>query len=285
MADITLNKMDTTPPAKPRQIQIADILMESRNNHNDLVDALLSINAVVRENSEALKELKDKFKSHPNSELAASIEFNAQSIKQLEDTASPAVRSLIDTNVKKVEADLLVKLSDHDDKMVNQEHHSRRLNTIVNNKEEKEDEKIEEVVDDFLINDLHLDREVVNGFLFRDMHRLPKVKNRDGTDRDVARPLIIAFVRQKDRNTVMRHAYELKETDISIKSDLPRALNNLRSKMLDVRRKLKTENPGIRYRVAEVGYKPVLQRADGLIPGTTKTKWVKIEVQNNDNRD
>ena len=74
----------------------------------------------------------------------------------------------------------------------------------------------------------------------------------------------------------MRKASELEGTAYSIKSDLPRALNILRSKMLKKRLDLKTEDRGVKYRVAEIAYKPVLQREDGLIPGTDRIKWVKV---------
>ena len=154
---------------------------------------------------------------------------------------------------------------------------SRRRNIIINGKKEDNGENIEEVVQKFLKEDLKLDPGQVDSFLFRDMHRLPKSKNKDGTQREGPRPIIVAFLRQKDRNAAMRNAFNLKGSDCSIKSDLPKKLNELRSKMLMERKRLKTANPNVRYRVAEKSYKPVLQAEDGVIEGTTRTKWTDIK--------
>ena len=61
-----------------------------------------------------------------------------------------------------------------------------------------------------------------------------------------------------------------------MKSDLPKPLNELRSRMLKERYRLKTTHPEEKYRVGERGYKPVFQKANGKIPGTDKTKWVDV---------
>ena len=74
----------------------------------------------------------------------------------------------------------------------------------------------------------------------------------------------------------MRKAFELQNSNFSIKSDLPKALNVLRGKMLGRRKTLKEENPTVKYRVAEKSYKPVLQRSDGVIEGTDKVKCVDV---------
>ena len=131
----------------------------------------------------------------------------------------------------------------------------------------------------FLIEDLKMDEALVNGFLFRDIHRLPagKIKTDQGF-RKGERPIIMAFLRQEDRNAVMRKAFELKNTTLSIKSDLPKPLNDLRSKMLE-RKRLASANPNIKYRVGEKSYKPVLQHSAGtvIIRGEEKTKWNDVE--------
>lgn len=273
MADITLIKKDCTAPKNldvknPRNITNADVLMEARNMHNELVDAILKIN-------EKLGEISEKIEKHAGFEAA--INFNAESITDLQKVTLPALRREVDSNLKKVDAALTVKLDNHEDKIVAQEGHSRRRNIIINGKPDVIGENIKEVVHKFLVDDLHIDEGEVQNYLFRDMHRLPKAKNKDGTEKNLPRPIIVAFLRQGDRNAVMRRASELKGTDISIKSDLPHALNTIRGKMLEERHRLKGIEPTVKYRVAEISYRPVLQRADGKINGTERIKWVNVK--------
>lgn len=269
MLNLKLEKKDTVNIPEPRNIKVVDVLIESRKSHNELVDAMSKI-------VDVLNDISLKLKDHP--ELQKSIEFNTGSISDVETKLMPALEAKMTANIKQVKADLLVKVDDNSDKIGVQEGHSRRRNVIVNGMPELENETIEEVAKGFLVNDLKMNSDQVRGFLLRDIHRLPRAKNRDGTERNTHRPIIMAFLKQKDRNDVMRNAFNLKDTDYSIKSDLPRALNELRGKMLKERSQLKTNNPRIRYRVTERSYRPVLQKEDGLIPGTTRIKWTDIKI-------
>lgn len=70
----------------------------------------------------------------------------------------------------------------------------------------------EEVVCEFFVSDMKIDREIVDQYIFRDIHHLPKSKK---AKPEAPRPLIVAFVRQEDRNEVMRNAYQLKNSDHS----------------------------------------------------------------------
>ena len=233
-----------------------------------LVDAILKIN-------EKLGKIQEKLDKH--AEFETSINFNAGSITEIKEVTLPALQGVMDTNLKKVKTALTVKIDDHEDKIVAQEGHSRRRNIIINGKPDVVGENIHEVVKKFLVDDLHIDEAEVEHYLFRDMHRLPKAKNKDGTERNLPRPIIIAFLRQGDRNAVMRKASELKDTEYSIKSDLPKALNSIRTKMLEERRRLKMADPGVKYRVAEISYRPVLQKEDGKIPNTERIKWTNVK--------
>ena len=80
------------------------------------------------------------------------------------------------------------------------EGHSRRRNVICNGKPEADKENTEEVVRKFLVDDLKMDNTEVQNMMFRDVHRLPKSKKNPAG----ARPIIMAFILQKDRNAVMR---------------------------------------------------------------------------------
>lgn len=264
MAELNLQKKDSD--SIPRTLKVQDVLKEARLNHNELVDALVSINDVLHEINQKLND---------NPDLATSIEFNATSIENVEKKLMPALKEQINANLVRVKTELLVEVKKNGEQIVDLEGHSRRKNVILNGKEEIKGENVEEVARQFMINDLHIDAEQVQKFIFRDVHRLPKPKAREG-GRDFPKPIIIAFVSQKDRNSVMKKAYELKGTSLSMKTDLPKILNELRSRMLKERVTLKAANPGVKFRVGERGYKPVLQREDGLMPGTNYIRWTDI---------
>ena len=69
-------------------------------------------------------------------------------------------------------------------------------------------------------------------------------------------PVIAAFICQKHRNDVLAAARNLQNTKFSIKSDLPKRLNTIRTQMLKVRSDLKKE--GKVARLTERGYLPQL---------------------------
>ncbi|MCH2241998.1 MAG: hypothetical protein MK041_08695 [Aquabacterium sp.] len=268
---VNLVKKDAPVTRQVKNLTAADVLVEARANHNELVDAINSMSVMLTDIQQKLGEGGDIIKS---------INFNAASIDEIKDVKLPALLDKCTTNLNKVRADLTVKIDVEKEKNMTMEGHSRRLNLIVNGMEHTENENTEEVARDFLVNDMQIPPEEVAGLLFRDVHRLPKAKNRDGTENeDAKKPIIMAFLKQQDRNMVMRKAFKLKNTDFSIKSDLPKALNELRGLMLKERKRLKETNPQGKYRVSEKGYKPVLQTAQGLIPGTTKTKWVDVKFK------
>ena len=266
MAELNLQKKDIDN-IPDRGLKNSDVLKEARSNHDELVDALLSINNTLREITQRLND-------NPN--LATSIEFNATSIENVEKKLLPALKEQINTNLVKVKTELLVEVKKNGQQIVDLEGHSRRKNVIVNGRDEIKGEDVEGVARQFMINDLHMEAEEVQKFIFRDVHRLPKPKVRED-GRQFPKPIIIAFVSQKDRNSVMRKAFELKGTNLSLKSDLPKTLNDVRSNMLKERFNLKAANPGVKFRVGERGYKPVLQREDGVIPGTHFIKWSDIK--------
>lgn len=148
------------------------------------------------------------------------------------------------------------------------------MKNIINGIEEAENENLEVVVKQFLIKDLKMESNQIN-ILFRDIHRLPKAKNgfpEDGR-KELPCPMIVAFIRQKDRNEAIRKAFKLKQTNLSIKLDLPELLNNLKGKMLAECCRLKSENPTLKYR-------PILQKEDDFVEWTTRIKWHDVKFTN-----
>ena len=279
MIELQKKDADIKNIKKPRDLSVAEVMIEARQNHNELVDAMLEIRTMLTGVKEALDDLKHhKDILDLTDSLNESIVFNAESIDAVTKTTLPALEQKMRNNMKDVKAALLVKVDENKDKIVLQEGHSRRLNIIIQGKVETAGENTEEVARSFLTEDLKMDAGDVGQFIVRDAHRLPKGKKRDGTEVDGPRPIIMAFIRQKDRNTVMRNAYQLKNTVYSLKSDLPKHLNELRSDMLKERLRLKDAHPGVKFRVTERSYKPVLQRENGVIPGSEgRIKWDTVK--------
>ena len=270
-AIIRVEKKDTTKVTRAdcSQLSIADVLMEFRNGFNELADAINGISAQLSDVKKDISEGGDVIKS---------INYNAESVHKIENEVLPALREKIEISARKVKSDVLVVVNESKGKITELEGHSRRLNVIVNGLDYHDDENPEEVARNFLKNDVKIPSEEVDNFRFRDIHRLPKARNRDGTERaDAKKPMILALLAQKDRNQIIGKAYELKGTPLSMKTDLPKELNEVRGRMLKERKRRLQANPDVKCRVIERSFKPVLQVADGLIPGTRKVKWVDIK--------
>ena len=210
--------------------------------------------------------------------MSQSLDFHAQSVRVIKNETLPALKTQLENHAKKVKTDVMVAVNENKGKITDQEGHSRRLNVIVNNLDYVEGEIPETVARDFCVNNLKIPADEVEKFLFRDVHRLPKARNKDGTEIPTAKkPLIMALLSQAHRNNIMSKAFNLKGTPFSIKSDLPKDLNDLRGRMLKERRRLLDETPGTKVRVSERGYRPTLEMQVGLIPGTDKPRWVQIK--------
>ena len=265
MVLVNLELKDTDPTSIPK-VTIKDVLLESRANYNELATA---INSIIN----SVNEIKAKIDAHPNDQLKESIEFLDDEVKT---RLLPELKSSMESNVNRVKADLTVKVDQNSVKIVDQEGHSRRRNIIINGVREEANEEIGTVVQNFLVRSMKFSDDVVNQFLYRDMHRLPRSKHATA---ESPKPIIVAFIRQCDRNTVIRNAFNLKGSDFSIKSDLPKHLNDLRGKMLAERKRLKEMNPTVNYRVNEKNYRPNLQFSNSTVKvhGVDRAKWVDIK--------
>ena len=154
------------------------------------------------------------------------------------------------------------------EKVIHLEAHGRRLNVIINNVEESKNENTESVIREIITKTLEIPAVDVNHISFRDVHRLPlsKKTNQDASNARIQqRPIIVAFTQQADRNMVMQKAHLFRNTNYSIKTDLPKQWDDKRNELLQLRRRL--INEGKMVRVVERSYKPVLQVKKG-------EKWI-----------
>ena len=259
---------DTNPDninmaSKSQKQQIIDVLIESRTNHNEIAR---SVNLIMDE----INSIKTQVEALASkTELQESVEFLEKEVKE---TLLPGLTLTMKTDLKRVKADLKLQVDENEKMILNQEAHSRRRNVIINGLHEQDGEEIGQVIREFFTDKLKIPEGDVSNFLYRDFHRLPRSNKAPPTS---AKPIIVAFIKQNDRNLVMRKAYELKGTTISIKSDLPKHLNELRSEMLKERTRRKEANPDIAVRVSEKMYKPVLQveESRSTVGGVVRIKW------------
>ena len=253
--NLNLVKADTTlsdVAQDKRQVKLVDILTENRQHYNSIVDALNLINTELAN----IKNLSEK------------VDQNEQKVDNLINVVVPNLHKKIEHQVSLMEAKLLERIEIIEKERLLENAHSRRRHLIVNGVEMKkynrgESEPTEQIFRDLLVDKLKIDREYADKILFRDLHRLPPSNKFNGPP-----PIIAAFLCQRDRNYVMSHAKNLKNTKISIKSDLPRQLNQLRGHMLDHMKDLKVNHT---VRLVERSYFPVLQRLN-----PTTERWETV---------
>ena len=253
---LKLNKVAATAEdvKKDGISKIVDAAAEARENFNTLVDALNLV-------ADQLDNIEKKLDAQAPADLTQSV----ADIK----LAIPELRLGIKRSRELAEAKVKEAVEEMDLKHEQLEAHGRRLNIIWNGrKEEKQEittafggtrqfEDTEALFRDFLVQSLNFDEAFAKSVILRDCHRLPKSKKAKATDPP---PIIAAFVCQRQRNDVLAAAKNLQNTVFSIKSDLPKRLNSIRTEMLKARRDLKKDNKTVR--LIEKNYLPCLQMFD-----------------------
>ena len=218
-------KADVNHLPKKNDLSLTSILLEQRRSHNAIVDIL---ELVVQE----LKVIKKQGKG------------NQEKCKLIEERIIPEVTATIKTDLATLES-----------KTVDLQGHGFRLNLILRDKDELEDEtpaQTEELFKEVLKEQLKMEN--ADSVMFRAVHRLPKPKTGNGRDRP--KPIIAAFVKQSDRDEVLSKAHLLKESRLSLQSHLPKKLNDLRNNMLLARRRMLQEDNSRRLRVVDKNFSP-----------------------------
>ena len=238
-----------------RSVKLTDILVEQRKCYNRMIQALNAINTELV----SLKSVKEK------------CDKNEETLDDLVKNVVPEIRSKIDHDIELLRAKLLERIEAIEKERLLENAHRRRLHIIANGVPQREvqvgqSEPTEQVFRDLLKVNLKLPEDDVKKIVFRDVHRLPGSKKHKGPP-----PIIAAFICQRERNDVLAAAKELKGTDMSLKSDLPKDLNELRGRMLTEKYRLKTDEGITKVRLVERGYLPILQKFNEV----TK-KWDNI---------
>ena len=132
--------------------------------------------------------------------------------------------------------------------------HSRRLNLHFLGHLEDKDEDVVAKVKGFLVNRLEFEAGFVDNILVRDAHRLGTFKPTN----KYPRPIIVGFIKMTERNAIFKRAFKCKNSDFSIREDLPPELVDLRNKHLDIRKEILKVNPTALVSVTSRSYLPVL---------------------------
>ena len=88
---------------------------------------------------------------------------------------------------------------------------------------ETEGEDVNKVLSEFYINNLKMSHEEVQNIEYQRAHRTAG-KN--------PRPMKARFVRYRDRDIIMKNAYQLKGTKLFVKEDIPKRMRELRKKQI-----------------------------------------------------
>lgn len=130
------------------------------------------------------------------------------------------------------------------------EDHGKRLNLKLFGVPYAANENLRLIVNNFLIDSLGLDRAWVESLCFRDFHRLREYKNERG--------IILAFLKQEDRNEVYGRAYKLKGTKLVLKVDLSQTTMDEQNRLLTIRKEIRRINPTALAVLTYRSYKPIL---------------------------
>ena len=208
------------------------------------------IRKVVKEELETIRtEFNEKLQNLKSEQEA----FTEEKIAELKE-----MHQLEETSLSERLADLQnqfkVMLNNYDTLLqrdIAAEDRQRRTNIVVTNLRVNKDLSCEENAENFFREKLKIPQERIQNFLYRNCHYLGREQSGQG------RSLIIAFLRQTDRDYVMSHGKNLKGLDISMRPNYSAETRAKKDDMLKLKQTLQGE--GMKMRVVERSYQPTLQ--------------------------
>ena len=106
MATLQLKKKDTENIPNRASIKVVDVLVETRKNYNELMEAIVAINAT-------LSNLEKKLETSPD---VASVNLISQGIEDVKTTLLPNLESKVERNLNKAKNELLVEVKKNTDR-------------------------------------------------------------------------------------------------------------------------------------------------------------------------
>ena len=147
--------------------------------------------------------------------------------------------------------DLRIKCENLLERCINSEDRSRKTNIVISGLQTDENLTVEKNVERMFVDKLNIPSEKVDTFLYRNIHFLGA--NKQGKSRSI----IVAFLKQTDRDLVFSKAKELKGSSISIRGNYSFETATRKNDLMLKRKNLISQ--GFKARVIEKNYKPQLQ--------------------------
>ena len=208
------------------------------------------IRKVVQEELETIRtEFDEKLQNFKTEQQAFTEEKFAElkEMHQIEETS-------LSERLNELENQFKLMLKNHDSLLqrdIAAEDRQRRTNIVVTNLKVNKDVSCEENAENFFRDKLNIPQEKIKHFIYRNCHYLGREQPGHG------RSLIIAFIRQTDRDYVMSQAKKLKGSDISMRPNYSAETRARKDEMLKLKQSLQNED--VKLRVVERSYQPLLQ--------------------------
>ena len=221
-------------------------------------EILASIKQANENNNSKFTQIFTQLKDIQDSQKAQ-LEAQTKRITSLESENRQLRQDLNATNTRLSKCEELLEKAQA--KITENESHGRRLNLILGNVPEFNNENIRETLNRVFIDHLKIPRERAEGFILRDAHRLGKSKQENPPIPGVTKPrnIIMAFICQEDRNYVYGQAKNLKGSQISLRVDLVKEYAVIRDKLLIHRSEIRKFNEKLYVQLTYRSYsRPVL---------------------------
>ena len=230
-----------SPAKSDRFDEISALIRQSNENNNTKFTQIFT----------QLKEIQDSQK--------AQLEAQTAKIANLEKENEQLRSDLNATNARLNKCEELLEKSQA--RITENESHGRRLNLVLGNVPESNNENIRQTINRVFIDNLKIPQDQAEGFMLRDAHRLGKSKQENPPIPGVSKPrnIIMAFICQEDRNFVYSQARNLKGSNISLRVDLVKEYAMIRDNLLIHRSEIRKFNNKLYVQLTYRSYnKPVL---------------------------
>ena len=209
--------------------------------------------AVKKEFEDFRKEIDEKLEKNKSEQEV----YVNEKIKEVQELHQIEKNSLLQ-RLDKMEDNFQLLMNANDSllqRCIDAEDRQRRLNIVVSNLEIDPNLSCIENAEKMFVEKLKVPNDVVNNFLYRNAHYLGR------EERGKGRSLIVAFLRQTDRDLIMSYGKNLKGTDISLRQNYSAETRGKKDELLKLKNSLASD--GMKLRVVERRYKPTLQILNG----------------------
>ena len=229
--------------------------MASEEAIAELKSLLLGLDTKVNTFSTKLDNIEDKFFKMLTEvkvevgQVKAEIQTTQNDIHKLRQDHNELERGVghIEVQLTSLETHKMELMRKHMDyqiaglneKLLLLEKHERKYNVLVYGVKENVDEKINDVVYNFMVNDLGIDSERADSIPIANAHRIP-ARQTPGQPKRI-NPIIIRFIHFGDKQFIMSKGSKLFEKKMRIVDDLPTTMKDARNQLANFAYKIRKE--------------------------------------------